>query len=192
MDDFDSHRFASSGADDAGPETSGADDLGKIAEQLSSIAEQLRSSSSPHSDLSVVNRELGKLVELHETTGLDNATDAVSVRHDFATWARAIYASRRERAAIFGNAELFGEPAWDIMLDLYIAQADGKAVSVSSACIGSASPPTTGLRWLGILCDHGFVMREHDPADQRRVLVRLSQTGLKAMNRYFSSVRRVI
>ena len=42
------------------------------------------------------------------------------------------------------NDELFGEPAWDILLDLYIANVENKPVSVSSACIGSAAPPTTG------------------------------------------------
>lgn len=101
--------------------------------------------------------------------------------------ARRIYASRRQRGVIFGNEELFGEPAWDILLDLYIAQAEGKTVSVSSACIGSAAPPTTGLRWLGVLAEQGLVLREHDPDDQRRVLVRLTEKGTEAMDAYFSA-----
>ena len=101
--------------------------------------------------------------------------------------AREAYATRRRRGAIFKNAELFGEPAWDILLDLYIAHVEDKAVSVSSACIGSAAPPTTGLRWLGVLADHGLILREHDPEDQRRVLVRLTETGLAAMDEYFAS-----
>jgi hypothetical protein len=108
-------------------------------------------------------------------------------RQTYAAMARASYAMRRKRAAIFGNAELFGEPAWDILLDLYIAHADGKQVSVSSACIGSASPPTTGLRWLGVLAEQGFVRRENDPMDLRRVLVRLTEQGLSTMDRYFAS-----
>lgn len=98
--------------------------------------------------------------------------------------AREIYAIRRQRASIFGDADLFGEPAWDILLDLYVAFAEDKKVSVSSACIGSASPPTTGLRWLGVLSEKGLIVREHDPADQRRVLVRLSDKGLAAMDAF--------
>jgi hypothetical protein len=100
--------------------------------------------------------------------------------------ARKAYAARRRRGAIFGNHDLFGEPAWDILLDLYIAHVERKDVSVSSACIGSASPPTTGLRWLGVLAEHDLVLREHDPFDQRRVLVRLTRRGLEAMDRYFA------
>ncbi|MEO0057107.1 MAG: hypothetical protein RIT17_544 [Pseudomonadota bacterium] len=102
--------------------------------------------------------------------------------------ARQAYALRRKRAVIFGNPELFGEPAWDILLDLYIAQADGKPVSVSSACIGSAAPPTTGLRWLGVLADEGLVVRENDADDNRRVLVRLTRAGITAMERFFDAV----
>lgn len=108
-------------------------------------------------------------------------------REHFADMARRTYNLRRQRAAIFGNPDLFGEPAWDILLDLYIAQVEGKPVSVSSACIGSASAPTTGLRWLGVLADHGLVIREPDPADQRRVMVRLTERGLEAMDRYFAA-----
>lgn len=102
--------------------------------------------------------------------------------------ARKTYAMRRKRAVIFGKPDLFGEPAWDILLDLFIAAGEGKAVSVSSACIGSAAPATTGLRWLGVLADEGLVLRENDPEDHRRVLVRLAPAGQAAMERYFEAV----
>lgn len=102
--------------------------------------------------------------------------------------ARRLYALRRRRGVIFGNAELFSEPAWDILLDLFIAHRENKSVSVSSACIGSAAPPTTGLRWLGILAKEGLVAREADPADHRRVMVRLTDRGLAGMERFFESV----
>lgn len=101
--------------------------------------------------------------------------------------ARKAYALRRKRAAIFGNPDLFGEPAWDILLDLFIAHGQGKPVSVSSACIGSAAPATTGLRWLGVLADEGLILREPDPEDHRRVMVRLTPSGLGAMERYFDA-----
>lgn len=102
--------------------------------------------------------------------------------------ARKTYALRRKRASVFGNPDLFGEPAWDILLDLYIAAGEGKPVSVSSACIGSAAPATTGLRWLGVLADEGLIVRENDPEDHRRVLVRLTSAGQAAMDRFFDAV----
>lgn len=101
--------------------------------------------------------------------------------------ARQAYALRRKRDSIFGNPDLFGEPAWDILLDLFIAHGEGKPVSVSSACIGSASPATTGLRWLGVLAEEGLITRENDSGDNRRVLVRLTPRGLAAMETYFEA-----
>jgi hypothetical protein len=107
--------------------------------------------------------------------------------HAYLALARRAYGLRRKRETIFGNPDLFGEPAWDILLDLYIAQSEGKPVSVSSACIGSAAPATTGLRWLGVLADQGLVVRENDAEDHRRVLVRLTQAGRAAMERFFDA-----
>jgi hypothetical protein len=43
------------------------------------------------------------------------------------------------RARYF-KRELFKDPAWDILLDLYVARADGRGISVSSACIASGAP----------------------------------------------------
>lgn len=98
------------------------------------------------------------------------------------------YAERRRRVEIFGDAGLFGEPGWDILLDLYIAHATERSVSVSSACIGSASPPTTGLRWLISLEEAGLVSRERDPKDQRRILVRLSEDGIDSMESFLREI----
>jgi hypothetical protein len=159
-------------ADDATPLQSS--DLHPLAEELVAIAARLR--------------------ELSENAQPDSpSTQAASggtprSRYRYLGIARQAYALRRKRAAIFGNPELFGEPAWDILLDLYIAHAEGKPVSVSSACIGSAAPATTGLRWLGVLADEGFVVRENDAEDQRRVLVRLTPAGVTAMERFFDAV----
>lgn len=105
--------------------------------------------------------------------------------------ARHAYGLRRQRGAIFGSDELFGEPAWDILLDLYIAHAQGTPVSVSSACIGSASPPTTGLRWLSVLAQKGLVNRENDPADHRRIMVRLTEQGVSALEQFFDLARQM-
>ncbi|MEM1195873.1 MAG: winged helix DNA-binding protein [Pseudomonadota bacterium] len=177
-------------------------DLRPFADQLVAIAEQLRTGFfDPNSDQDVDQTSRADPSVPHRLSiapegpqrGLQaedtplTSCDPVQQRRDFAEMARTAYAKRRKRVSIFGDPELFGEPGWDILLDLYIAQAEQKPVSVSSACIGSASPPTTGLRWLGVLADQGLVERKHDPEDQRRVLVRLTDKALEAMDAYFSS-----
>ena len=100
--------------------------------------------------------------------------------------AKQVYRNRRRREQVFGDASLFGEPAWDIMLDLYVAAAQDKRIAVTSACIGSAVPATTALRWIKILEDRGLIEREVDEVDARRTFVRLSPKGCVLMEEYLA------
>lgn len=166
-------------------------DLAQLADQLSNIAAQLRGEETFGLQFleGAQARGLGYRGQAASAPNAAHAgfEEVAQRRAVYAEYAREAYAIRRRRTNIFGNPELFGEPAWDILLDLYIAHVEKKPVSVSSACIGSAAPPTTGLRWLGVLAEQELVLREHDPEDQRRVLVRLTERGLTAMDDYFAS-----
>lgn len=185
-------------------------DLGVLAEHLAVIADALRKTTGRASDgddplyanakdkrgrnaLVDASSEIARAAAAYAASNegapaYDFKSDMKMKRLRFSALAREAYAVRRRRSVIFESDELFGEPAWDILLDLYIAHTEGKPVSVSSACIGSAAPPTTGLRWLGVLAEHELILREHDPEDQRRVLVRLTEKGLTAMDDYFTSL----
>lgn len=101
------------------------------------------------------------------------------------------YRARRRRDVAFGqDGALFGDPAWDILLDLFAAWLDGKRVSISSACIAAAVPPTTGLRYLGMLEDRGLIERDPDPHDRRRSFVRVTPQAVDALNRWVASCGR--
>lgn len=94
--------------------------------------------------------------------------------------ARQHYKARRARATLFGVPDLFGEPAWDMLVDLFIAAEEGKRISVSSLCIASAAPMTTALRWISILETRELVLRTSDPVDARRFYISLtSETHAK-------------
>ena len=73
-----------------------------------------------------------------------------------------------------GVKNLFGEPAWDILLDLYVAEVENKRISVSSVCIGTGGPPTTALRYINALVDLGLVARQSAVSDGRRVFLQLT------------------
>lgn len=87
--------------------------------------------------------------------------------------AQALLHHRRLRDRCLG-AELFRDPAWDILLDLYVASELGRKISVSSACGASGVPTATGLRWLTKLEKLGAVVRIPDGADGRTVHVELT------------------
>jgi DNA-binding MarR family transcriptional regulator len=94
--------------------------------------------------------------------------------------AERLYRARRLRGKYF-KSELFGEPAWDLLLDLFIHGERGKTVSISSACLGAAVPATTALRWIDCLVTEGLLMRVTDASDKRRIFVQLTPCGREAM-----------
>lgn len=152
-----------------------------IANELLAMARELEMGQS----VSAVDREVGGDVRA--------ARSATSQDHPiWVELARQTYEDRRRRSKIFHSEALFGEPAWDILLDLFIAAKERRRVSVTSACIGSAVPSTTALRWIAILEKQGFMVREADPSDARRVYVKLSARGYAAMLEYFSSSSRSV
>lgn len=103
---------------------------------------------------------------------------------------RALLKARRMRERFF-PAELFSDPAWDMMLDLTAARLDNLPVSVSSLCIAAAVPTTTALRWIRNLCDAGLFERRVDPGDARRAFIVLSDPTFEAMTAYLAANSKV-
>lgn len=104
---------------------------------------------------------------------------------------RAILRARRLRERFF-PAELFADPAWDMLLDLTAARLEGRSVSVSSLCIAAAVPPTTALRWIKALTDQGMFVRVADPLDGRRIFVELDEASAHAIARYFEAAGETV
>lgn len=101
---------------------------------------------------------------------------------------REILKLRRRRDKFFG-AELFADPAWDILLELYAAELGQHRVTVTSLCVGAAVPATTALRWINHLEKRGSIVRAADPVDGRRAYLSLSATALAEMDNFFSAVQ---
>lgn len=97
------------------------------------------------------------------------------------------YHDRRLRKENFPGT-VFGEPAWDILLDLFANGLQGKFVSITSACIAADVPATTGLRWVSILEKEGLVRKTPDANDRRRSWVGLTQLGFEKMAAHFKLV----
>lgn len=110
--------------------------------------------------------------------------DAHAARLAVAKW---LYWSRGLRPATLAPS-MFGEPAWDLLLDLYIREKTGSRSSVTSACIGSRAPHTTALRHITALSKAGWVMRIPDEGDKRRFWLALSQTALKKLDAHFDGL----
>ncbi|WP_137864636.1 MULTISPECIES: winged helix DNA-binding protein [unclassified Sphingomonas] len=104
----------------------------------------------------------------------------------------SFYRARRLRDDAFGPiASQFREPTWDILLDLYLAAAKGRPVSVSSACIGSGAPQTTAIRHLALLESAGLVVRTPNPMDNRAGIVTLTEEAIRRVDDWARRVRSV-
>ncbi|MDV3456048.1 winged helix DNA-binding protein [Sphingomonas sp. HF-S4] len=99
-----------------------------------------------------------------------------------ATRVRQIIRLRRLRERYFGD-DLFADPAWDMMLDLMVAQLEGKRVTVTSVCAAAAVPTATALRRLKMLTTRGIVERTSDPGNRRRTYLSLSEDTQRTMIR---------
>jgi DNA-binding MarR family transcriptional regulator len=95
--------------------------------------------------------------------------------------ARRRYAGRRERDAMFGAA-LFAEPAWDVLLYLFIAAGEDRLISIREACAASSVPETTALRHIAHLKDRGLLQCRVNPADRRSSYLVASDAAQRKMS----------
>jgi DNA-binding MarR family transcriptional regulator len=87
---------------------------------------------------------------------------------------------RLKRNEVIG-AQLFRDPAWDILLDLFASHERGERVSVIALALASGVPQSTALRTIQRLEEKGLIVREGDPDDLRRSWVRASPEVLNGI-----------
>jgi DNA-binding MarR family transcriptional regulator len=94
--------------------------------------------------------------------------------------AEGILQTRRLREDLFG-AEMFADPAWDMLLHLFVNAERGRSVPVSCLCVASAVPQSTALRWIDTMTNAKLVTRRPDPQDARRQLIALTAEAMRLM-----------
>jgi DNA-binding MarR family transcriptional regulator len=108
-------------------------------------------------------------------------------RHITEQQVRTLIKARRSRSN-FLPADLFADPAWDILLALYAAKLSQRKLSVTSVCAATVVRQSTALRWLTALENMGLIIRSADPLDGRRYFVELSISCAASMDAYFGSL----
>lgn len=122
------------------------------------------------------------------TLGMPPAThpSAAQVPADLVAVARRMLASRRRRASAFAlAADIFHEPAWDLLLDLFVAQGEGRNPDLAAMCANAGITEPTALRWITSLEQFDLVRAHADPVTGRPTL-RLTTRGQQAMATYLS------
>lgn len=127
--------------------------------------------------------------ELGEEAPFDHNGQADTSRNRLLFVARAEAARRRDRRELLGEFGILSDPAWDILLELYISDATGSQIYASLIGSETGIPQSTALRWLAVLEKSGLVRRRIDVFDKRRQWVGLTPRARTILQKHFSRSR---
>jgi hypothetical protein len=116
------------------------------------------------------------LIDLLRQQGAEAATETVLTTEQLIAMAKAKIRARRRRQELFPGIQV-ADPAWDLLLELYVNCAEQRRISVTGLGLGANVPGATVLRWLAMFHEAGLIVREPDPFDRRRIWVRLTDLG---------------
>lgn len=105
-------------------------------------------------------------------------------RSELATRAANALKARQLRNSIF-RQPIFGEPAWDMLIALYLADIEQRPVTASGLADWAQCPKTTALRWQHVLEDRRLIRREQNPIDARMQFISLTELGREALDAFF-------
>jgi DNA-binding MarR family transcriptional regulator len=91
--------------------------------------------------------------------------------------------ARQLRATMgaFLPRDLLVDPAWDMMIDLFVAAGTGERLCVKDLRLMSGESAAGAMRRIDRLQESGLIARHPDPNDHRRVHVTLTEQGQMAM-----------
>lgn len=127
--------------------------------------------------------ELGRTLLEHAHLLRERSSKIVSARlflqdvtSNLLVFTEALRAAREHRLRhLDGN--LFGEPAWDMLLFLFHAFKTGRSVTVGQVCQSSGALPSTARRWLAVLIDQGLVELRNDAQVDTLRTIRFTELG---------------
>lgn len=115
-------------------------------------------------------------------------TDGPESQVNYAKLAERIYRARRDRERIFSDS-IFADPAWDLLLDLFVRTQRNEQVSISSACHAASVPEATALRYLKALTEKNYVERISHPNDRRSTTLKMTPLGSELMIKWLEHFR---
>ena len=119
---------------------------------------------------------------------MGKAAPAIHRVHKLLMAARKELARRNVRTTVY-DPDRFGEPAWDILLHLYVAAYEERMFILTKEAVVAANVPyTTALRWLNHLEQAGEIEKAHPSDDGRVTYVGLSGKGIIRVEQALSAL----
>jgi len=86
--------------------------------------------------------------------------------------------------------DIFGDPAWSILLELALIERSGKRTSVSGLTMTAPTSRTTALRRIQDMVEADLIVRHEDPHDRRRSYVELSSNARGRLNQLLDRISK--
>lgn len=99
--------------------------------------------------------------------------------------ANRMLADRRRLAAHFSRP-LLADPALSIILEIFVANEEGRTCTVSSLSRAGSIPFSSCHRWVSRLVELGLARLEVDSTDHRKALVKITHAGQYDVEKLFS------
>lgn len=139
-------------------------------------------------DLSALADRRYQMIQKTAQTVISPQNDQSSRQHDvLVAMARSELKARQRQKEIFSEGEVFGEPAFEILLDVYIACAEDRPVTATQVCANAGVSATIGARHMAILERQGLISRHRCTSDFRCTYVRPTRLGTAKVNEFYLS-----
>lgn len=105
----------------------------------------------------------------------------------YAEFARLLSSSDAQLAKHM-PCSILGDPARAILLEIFIANEQGRPCSMKEAYLASSAPQSTATRYINFLAQEGHIATRSDRTDGRRVLLHVTPKTSQEMKAYLRAV----
>lgn len=91
----------------------------------------------------------------------------------------------KTRESVFGHPEFFGDPAWNMLVELFIAHEERRDLTAAQVCGRTDAALQTAHRWLAIMEREGLVMAVRATSDEADRQIFISPASIQNMHRCF-------
>ncbi len=104
----------------------------------------------------------------------------------------AIIRAAREGIGGFFGGDLFADPAFDMLLFVFLEEEAGRSVETSACYRASGVPRTTAVRWINMLVSMGMFQSTPHPTDRRLGLLSLSDEARVSVRQWLEGLRPLV
>lgn len=159
-----------------------------MRDQEMSSAQALQIVTELLTDLAVTVHQPSRTLQPSERLPLE---EIIARRLQLGQTAKAMMGARKHRQN-FAFSFMLSDPAWDILLELFLSWSQGKAMCFKDVTLSTGLSAGTAHRYLHIMAGADLLVRTRHPTDARVTYFEITQKGLVEVGTYLSSASSAV